>query len=380
MPPSTALPPPPAGKHGWPWTAPSPPLHPPFEADAWPLVTIVTPSYQQAPFLEETLRSVLLQDYPNLEYIVLDGGSRDGSLAIIQRYAPWLAHWVSQPDGGQAHALDAGFRRARGQFVAWLNSDDLLLPGALARMVAALQANPAATLVHGLCQYIDETGRIVKTPAERKSGGIPTASPSLAHLLEHGGVIRQPTVLIRHAPLARAGYLDPSLHYGMDYDLWIRLRQQGPFAFLGAPPLARFRLQPAAKTHALPLPMIGEIYTISHRHGGSGLAPALRTLRLRWHDLAQHQPAAWPGCLLDELASPAFRALPGPLRAAAQPLATELLLSQGFRLAASPAGPPTPFGAQGRACLRRALRRRPQLILNRGLLAILLRPPTRANS
>lgn len=110
MPTITDLPPPPPGRHGWPWTVATPPAAPVMANNRpWPRITIVTPSYQQAQYLEEAIRSVLLQGYPNLEYIVMDGGSRDGSVEIIQRYAPWLSYWQSQPDGGQSAALADGF-------------------------------------------------------------------------------------------------------------------------------------------------------------------------------------------------------------------------------------------------------------------------------
>ena len=124
------LPPPPSGRTGWPWTVETTPP-PDAAAVEWPLFTVVMPSYQQAAFVEEGLRSVLLQNYPHLEFIVNDGGSQDGSAGILSRYAPFLAHWQSQPDGGQGDAINQGFDRATGDLVGWLNSDDLYLPGTL---------------------------------------------------------------------------------------------------------------------------------------------------------------------------------------------------------------------------------------------------------
>jgi glycosyltransferase involved in cell wall biosynthesis len=130
------LPAAPTGRAGWPWT-----VETPRPADwrklAWPRITVVTPSYQQDAFIEECLRSVLLQNYPNLEYIVVDGGSHDGSRDIIARYDSNLAYWQSRKDGGQGDAINQGFARATGEILGWLNSDDLLLPGAL---FAAAQA------------------------------------------------------------------------------------------------------------------------------------------------------------------------------------------------------------------------------------------------
>jgi len=154
------LPPPPPGRSAWPWTEAPGPL-PPRRTDgsAWPRISIVTSSYNQGAYLEETLRSVLLQGYPNLEYIVIDGGSSDDSLRILRRYAPWLSHWEAQPDRGFATALNSGFAHATGEVLAFLNSDDTFLAGALER--AALEVDPQRNrhLVIGRCRFVDAAGR-----------------------------------------------------------------------------------------------------------------------------------------------------------------------------------------------------------------------------
>ena len=159
------LPPPPPGRSGWPWTEAPSPL-PPRRADGspWPRISIVTGSHNQGNYLEETLRSVLLQGYPDLEYIVVDGGSGDGSLQIIERYAPFLTHWEEQPDRGQAAALNSGFRRATGEILAFLNSDDTYLPGALARVALAIDERRHRHLVTGRCLFVDSAGRSIGRP------------------------------------------------------------------------------------------------------------------------------------------------------------------------------------------------------------------------
>src|SRR5512138_1788368 len=126
-----------------------------------PLVSIITPSFNQAAFLETTIRSVLDQDYPSLEYFIVDGGSKDGSLEIIQRYAHRLAGWVSEPDRGQTDAINKGFGMAHGEILAWLNSDDVYQPGAVAEAATFLQQNPEVGLVYGDATYIDENGRTI---------------------------------------------------------------------------------------------------------------------------------------------------------------------------------------------------------------------------
>ena len=129
------LPPPPSGKAGWPWTEEGPPIpDASAERQQWPRVSIVTPSYNQGRFLEETIRSVLLQGYPDFEYFIIDGGSADESLEIIRRYEPWLTYWTSEPDRGQSDAINKGWARATGDVVTYLNSDDCYLTGAVAKV------------------------------------------------------------------------------------------------------------------------------------------------------------------------------------------------------------------------------------------------------
>ncbi|GAK50569.1 glycosyl transferase, group 2 family protein [Candidatus Moduliflexus flocculans] len=153
------LPPAPPGKTGWPWTeeTSSGSTKKP-DGTPWPRMTVVTPSYNQADFLEETLRSVLLQGYPNLEYLVIDGGSTDGSVELIKKYAPYLTHWVSEPDRGQSHAINKGLQQAHGEILCWLNSDDLLKPGALYHVASMFRDLAAPSWIVGATELIARDG------------------------------------------------------------------------------------------------------------------------------------------------------------------------------------------------------------------------------
>jgi glycosyltransferase involved in cell wall biosynthesis len=244
MPPTLdKLPPPPAGYHGWPWTAAPPPL-PPLMPDgsAWPAMSIVTPSYNQGQFIEATIRSVLLQGYPNLEYVVIDGGSNDESVAIIRKYAPWLAHWVSEPDGGQSDAIIKGMRRASGTICNWLNSDDLLLPGALKRVALFFAENPDYV-------FLTSDGTTVDASAGRVEFFRRCGPYSFADLLRyHRGIyLPQPGTFYYREAFFEAGALERSLYYTMDLDLWLRLRNRYRLGYV-AGSLAVTRHHDDAKT------------------------------------------------------------------------------------------------------------------------------------
>jgi glycosyltransferase involved in cell wall biosynthesis len=211
------------------------------DGSPWPLLSIVTPSFRQAQFLEETLRSVLLQGYPNLEYIVEDGGSQDGSVEIIQKYARWMASWVSEKDRGQSHAINKGMAKATGEIVAWINSDDPFLPGAFGRAILALKANQRAALVYSDGRWIDEHGGLIKI---QRTGPL-----DLAGLISGAtSGIPQPTTFMRLAAWRAIHGLDESLHMAMDFDLWVRFALEYPLAYLAGEPLAALRFHSSQKT------------------------------------------------------------------------------------------------------------------------------------
>jgi len=188
-----------------------------------PLVSIVTPSYNQARFLEATLRSVLEQDYPNLEYLVVDGASSDGSVEIIRRYADRLTWWISEKDSGQSEAVNKGMRRARGEIVAWLNSDDVYLPGAVSAAVAAFRSHPDAAVVYGDAQAIDADGRTFNLMRARQY--------SLVDLLAFS-VICQPAAFMRRSIFELVNLLNPTYHLLMDSLLWMEMARLAPFVYV----------------------------------------------------------------------------------------------------------------------------------------------------
>ena len=182
------------------------------------LVSIVTPSFNQAAYLEQTLLSVLEQDYADIEYLVIDGGSTDGSPDIIKRYASRLAYWISEKDSGQADAINKGMARAKGEIVAWLNSDDTYLPGTVTAAVKAFDENPDVAMVYADMLAVDERGQTFNTLRYRQL--------TLEDLLSFQ-IIGQPAVFMRRSAFEKAGGLDPSFHFLLDHHLWIRIAAQG---------------------------------------------------------------------------------------------------------------------------------------------------------
>lgn len=216
----------------------------------YPQISIITPSYNQGRYLEETILSVLNQKYPNLEYIIIDGGSSDNSVEIIKKYASHLSYWVSENDSGQSEAINKGFHRASGEIIAWLNSDDLYCENTLHTVAEQFMAHPEAGIVYGdVINFI-----------ENKKDTRITNQFDLVDFFSRVS-IHQPGVFWRKSLLTEKKPLDESLYYCMDYDLWMRL-------FLNSDSLridnvlARFREHTDSKTHSRPLKLYAEYQKI----------------------------------------------------------------------------------------------------------------------
>jgi glycosyltransferase involved in cell wall biosynthesis len=229
----------------------------------FPLVSIVTPSFNQAAFLEETMLSVLSQDYPRLEYLVIDGGSSDGSVEIIRKYADRLAYWVSETDQGQTDAINKGFARARGEIFAWLNSDDTYKPGAVTEAVAFLQAHPQVGMVYGDADFIDAEGRVI--------GCFPARQTDYRRLRRGYVHIPQQAAFFRASIWRQVAPLDPTFYFAMDYDLWVRIASIAPLAYHPRP-WANFRIHGMGKTRVADDRCWPEMVRVHYRLGGSPLS------------------------------------------------------------------------------------------------------------
>lgn len=230
---------------------------------AWPKLTVVTPSYNQAAYLERTILSVLNQQYPNLEYFIMDGGSTDGSVAIIKKYEPFLAGWVSEKDRGQTDAINKGFRRATGDFVAFQNSDDVFAPGALARVADAWRQQPDTDVFFGDMYIIDEQDVITEELR---------APPFCAECQLHEGMqMFNQALFIRRDRLTQFGLLDESLRFAIDYEVVTRLSVQPGVQFSHVDGFwGGFRLQPDAKTS-----LISDVGRAEHYQIRDKFLPAL---------------------------------------------------------------------------------------------------------
>ena len=221
-----------------------------------PLVTIVTPSLNQGNYIRATIDSILSQNYPNLEYWVIDGGSNDETLEILRSYGERI-HWVSEADEGQSNAVNKGWLRAHGEILGWVNADDVLLPGALHHVVKSFDEEETCAVVYGGCFYIDAQGKTL--------GEYPTYAYDYATLLiEAENFIPQPATFVRHQAAKKVGLLDESLHYVMDFDFWLRLGARYNFCYLPTP-LAALRIHGATKTGTTIARFAPELERVYHR-------------------------------------------------------------------------------------------------------------------
>jgi glycosyltransferase involved in cell wall biosynthesis len=244
----------------------SPPDHP-------PVISIVTPSFNQGEFIRQTIDSVLNQDYPRLDYQVWDGGSSDETLSILRSYGEGL-RWQAEPDRGQAQAINKGWAMAKGDIVAWLNSDDLLQPGALSQVGTFFNEHPEVDILYGDCDCMDQNGTVLMP--------YPAESFDLRKLvLKTINYIPQPATFIRRRVLDKIGMLDETLHYVMDFDYWLRAGIEHNFAYLPAP-LAKLRIHAQAKSSADLGRFGAELIKIYHQFFASpNLPDSLRRIRPR---------------------------------------------------------------------------------------------------
>lgn len=265
------LPPPPAGRSGWPWTAESPP---PTEAGPWPRITVVTPSYMQGEFLEHTIRSVLLQNYPNLEFFVLDGGSTDRSREIIERYAAWLSGWRCEKDRGQAAAVNEGWSRASGDVVAWINSDDWYHPGVFTSIASRFREPSPCAWVSGAVDDCAPDGSFLR----RHPAWHTTLAAAIGF---HQSGYYQPGMFWSRSLIEKVGLLDETAHLCFDLDFWARSLVAGYTLAPVDQPVACFRQHAASKSSSQLTKIMSESRMVFQRYEGH-LSPSERIQSAAW--------------------------------------------------------------------------------------------------
>ncbi len=254
-----------------------------------PTISIVTPSFNQGRFLDECIRSVLDQNYPNLQYVIVDGGSTDETLKVIDRHKDRLSWWVSEKDSGQADAINKGFRKCKGDLVAWINADDFYLPGALKLAAEAYRANPNASFYFGRCLRVDEKSN--------KKGEYVQAPELLFNrdaMIYGLNYIAQPATFIHRGRLVEAGYLNPALSWGLDSELWIKLSGLAP-AIAIPQILAASREHGQTKTSNGSFARIEELRQIAAQFSGVEMTPGAMCYFLdTFYKVVLQHPQAYP--------------------------------------------------------------------------------------
>jgi hypothetical protein len=274
-----------------------------------PLVTIVTPSFNQGEFVADAIDSVLAQDYPRIEYLVVDGGSTDATVDVLRSYGDRV-RWTSGPDAGQVDAIHRGFLAGSGEYLAWLNSDDRFVPGAIRAAIDELAIDPSAALLYGGAEFIDRQGAGLGPCRQIEAW-------SLERLVDVTDFVVQPATVFRRDAYLAVGGLDPALHYCMDYDLWIRLGQRYQVLYLTRL-LAQVRIYGETKTATGGLTRLDEIERMIRRNGGAGLPADFR--REMWLELRYALAAAARRRQLARAARLAMRIMPYGARAAIRKL------------------------------------------------------------
>ncbi len=243
----------------------------------YPLVSIITPSYNQGDYIEETIQSVINQTYPYIEYIILDAESTDNTLLILDKYEnnPRVSKIVREKDNGQADAIEKGFRMAKGEIVGWINSDDVLAQDVVEKSVKVFKENECVGLTYGDIVFIDDAGKKIK---------IKKAYPAISndYLLKTDYDVYQPGSFYKRSVVEAAGYLDTNLSFAMDLDLWLRIMNTHDACHIGGV-CAFFRWHASTKTVNGGLSFLGEIYRILHRHHAPFCARTKR--RIAWYAL-----------------------------------------------------------------------------------------------
>jgi glycosyltransferase involved in cell wall biosynthesis len=239
-----------------------------------PTVSIVTPSFNHARYIEATIQSVLGQDYPDLEYIVVDGGSKDSTVQILRQYEHRLK-WISEPDEGQADAINKGFGRTSGQILGWVNSDDTLAPGALAAVGEFFSSHPDVGAVYGDADFLDAEGQVI--------GRCQHIEEFNRHRLVHySDFIVQPAAFFRRDVFDAVGGLDVKLNWAMDYDFWLKASRKAEFQYLPKV-LANYRWLGGSKTGEGGAERLAEVERVARRYGAAGLPAYFRLEAARMH-------------------------------------------------------------------------------------------------